>query len=75
MITAGTYIGTGTDQDKNAVGLPYSHALTVLGTLKVTSSTNGTEHHLVKIRNPWGQEFYNGNWSDKSFIWTDDLLE
>ena len=28
---------------------------------------------LLKIRNPWGHKEWNGDWSDKSKLWTDDL--
>ena len=36
MVTNGTPTGTGNDQDSNADGLPYNHALTVLRVLTVT---------------------------------------
>ena len=28
---------------------------------------------LYKIRNPWGKENFNGDWSDASELWTEDL--
>jgi len=28
---------------------------------------------LAKIRNPWSREGWDGPWSDKSSLWTDDL--
>ena len=28
---------------------------------------------LVKLRNPWGEKEFNGDWSDKSSKWTDEL--
>ena len=42
-------------------GLPSGHAYTLLGAVKLS---NGTK--LLKIRNPWGSEVYNGPWSDGS---------
>ena len=30
MITSGSYTGTGSDQDKNAFGLPYNHAFSIM---------------------------------------------
>ena len=65
MMTAGTFVGTGSDQDKNELGLPYDHALTLLGTKTITSQ-QGAETKLVKIRNPWAVETYHGPWSDQS---------
>jgi len=44
------------------------HAYTVLG---VKELSNGVK--LVKLRNPWGLEGYNGDWSDKSPLWTPEL--
>lgn len=30
-------------------------------------------HRLVNIRNPWGNFEWNGNWSDNSPLWTEDI--
>jgi hypothetical protein len=30
---------------------------------------------LVKMRNPWGEGEWKGDWSDKSDLWTDELRE
>lgn len=32
-------------------------------------------YSLVKLRNPWGQGEWNGDWSDKSEIWTDSIKQ
>lgn len=29
----------------------------------------------MQLRNPWGVETFKGRWSDKSHLWTDDLLK
>ena len=47
------------------------HAYTTLGTTTVTK--DGNEVRLVKVRNPWGAEDYNGPWSDNSNLWTPEL--
>ena len=60
------------DKYMNEVGLNLSHAYTVLGTKTLTDKDN-KKIRLVKIRNPWGEETYNGAFSDKSDLWTDDL--
>ena len=35
----------------------------------------GEDVRLVKVRNPWGEEGYNGPWNDSSELWTDDLRQ
>ena len=72
MITAGSYGGS--NQDKNSVGIPNNHAFSIMYPLTVTDD-RGKLHRLVCIRNPWGQEYFNGDWSDSSSLWTDDLRE
>ena len=32
-------------------------------------------HQLLKIRNPWGNEEWDGDWSDKSQLWTQEMKE
>lgn len=58
---------TGTAHDyQNARGLSYSHAYTVLGVTEVDGNK------LVKMRNPWGAEKYEGPWSDSDTTnWTE----
>ena len=65
MVTAATFQGTGSDKDQNSLGVPYSHALTILGSVKLSDGTK-----LLKLRNPWAKETYFGPWSDKSDEWT-----
>ena len=74
MVTNGTPTGTGSDQDSNADGLPYNHALSVMRVLTVTDD-EGESHRLVELRNPWGMERFFGDWSDSSDRWTESLLE
>ena len=68
MITAGSYSDGGSDQDKNENGVPYSHAYTVLSTFTLEDGTR-----LVRIRNPWNLESFDGDWSDRSETWTEAL--
>jgi hypothetical protein len=48
------------------------HAYTLLGTHEVTNAS-GKSIKLCKVRNPWSSELWDGPWSDKSDLWTDDL--
>lgn len=54
----------------NQYGLVYNHSYTLLGSAQLS---NGTR--LVKMRNPWGKETFNGNWSDYSNYWTNKFRE
>lgn len=73
-ITMGTPFGNGSDQETNEFGLPFMHAFTILGVTTVIDESNYV-HRLVSIRNPWGEEWYFGDWSDSSDRWTDSLRE
>ena len=53
-------------------GLSIMHAYTVLGPQVLTDEA-GNEIKLIKMRNPWGAEDYDGAYSDKSSLWTDAL--
>jgi len=69
MITTGTPAGDQmTDQQSNDLGIALMHAYTVLGTYTLSDGTR-----LVRIRNPWGEEGFHGDWSDASAKWTSIL--
>lgn len=34
---------------------------------------DGQSIHLIKLRNPWGEVEWNGNWSPTSDLWTKEL--
>ncbi len=44
-------------------GLIKGHAYSVTGANVLT--VKGKEVKLIRIRNPWGQKEWNGDWSDK----------
>jgi calpain-15 len=62
---------TGTNE--NAAGnLATSHAYSSLAIIDIQS--RGKPVTLVKIRNPWGTELWDGDWSDESHLWTPELM-
>ena len=52
------------------VGLVEGHAYTLISFTQITTS-QGKKVYLFKIRNPWSQGEWNGDWSDKSKLWDD----
>ena len=69
-MSCASHHGTGSDKDTNDKGLPYMHAFTINGTVKLSDGTK-----LIKIRNPWGSEWYEGPWSDSGNKWTEKYKE
>ena len=53
----------GNNQDKNEYGLAFGHMYTVFSAHEV-----GGER-LIRVRNPWGAETYEGPWSDGDSNW------
>lgn len=49
-------------------GLVSGHLYTLLGAVELS---NGVR--LLKLRNPWGSEMYNGPYSDCDDSWTPEL--
>ena len=63
---------TDSDRDKQkAVGLVEGHAYTIISAKSAIH--NGQRIKLLKIRNPWGDTEWKGNWSDNSQLWNDEL--
>jgi len=55
-----------------AMGLLRNHAYTIVSIIEL-EMRDGDIQKLLKIRNPWGTLEWNGDWSDDSQLWTDDL--
>ena len=59
--------GTSGNDDVEDVGLTQGHAFTVLGIHEIKGE------RVIRLRNPWGEGEFNGDWSDYSSKWTEDL--
>ena len=57
----------------DGVGLSAGHAYTVLGVMEIETA-DGVEK-VVRLRNPYGNGEFNGDWSDYSKKWTPELKE
>mmetsp|Transcript_16055 Transcript_16055/g.17391 ORF Transcript_16055/g.17391 Transcript_16055/m.17391 type:complete len:757 (-) Transcript_16055:897-3167(-) len=55
-------------RQKNSMGLIAGHSYTIISA-KLTSKGD----KLLKIRNPWGSIEWNGDWSDSSPLWTEEM--
>lgn len=54
------------------LGLVGNHSYGLLDVREVTLADGSTEK-LVKLRNPWGDFEWNGDWGDESDLWTPEL--
>ena len=52
-----------------STGLIASHAYSIIGIFDLKEENL----KLVKLRNPWGEKEYNGDWSDKSPKWNEKI--
>jgi hypothetical protein len=70
IMTAGTSVDI-FSLDIEGVGLSPGHAYTVLGVMEIDTG-KGIEK-VVRLRNPYGNGEFNGDWSDYSNKWTPEL--
>ena len=70
VMTAGTF-GGDVDIDLEEVGLYNGHAYTLIKIYKV--KTKKGEEKLLKLKNPWGNCEFTGEWSDYSKKWTPEI--
>jgi len=49
-----------------------SHVYSLIGAVELKKDGK-TVKRLIKMRNPWGRERYNGPWNDEDSQWTDDF--
>jgi calpain-15 len=55
-----------------SLGLIGNHSYGLLDA-KIVKLSNGLEEKLVRLRNPWGDFEWKGDWSDDSDLWTPEL--
>ena len=61
---------TSSNPNIEKVGLVDGHAYTLVSFHQIKTS-QGKTVYLFRIRNPWSQGEWNGDWSDKSKLWDD----
>ena len=61
---------TSSNPNIEKVGLVDGHAYTLVSFHQITTS-QGKTVYLFRIRNPWSQGEWSGDWSDKSKLWDD----
>ena len=71
----------GADEEENLSGskigkknLVPSHVYSLLSVVEVNHYSRGLQR-LIRMRNPWGNKEWKGDWSDESPLWTEDLLK
>ena len=61
--------------EEGLMGLIPGHAYTLLDVRDLYGDAGNKEHTLIKIRNPWNTDTWNGPWRDDDPNWTDSYLE
>ena len=69
-LTKGYLMAAGTNMYAEGVGLVRGHAYTIL--LVKEAIVKGEQLRLMRLRNPWGFQSYNGDWCDNSKRWNHD---
>lgn len=70
LVAAGTKPHPTIPEFRKPNGLIMGHAYSILDTDIV--NRNGREVRLIQLRNPWGKDEWNGDWSDTSSLWTEE---
>jgi hypothetical protein len=87
IMAAGTddISGTGNDAFNDRIGLSGNHAYSLLAAYEIVNDrgnkralrqgepSNPSNERIVKMRNPWGEKEWKGDWADGSGKWTPQL--
>jgi len=67
------FAGSKGDSDTNTTseGVVCNHAYSVLSVHEI--KVRNENIRLLRLRNPWGNQEWQGDWSDKSNLWTPAL--
>ena len=63
---------SGLNNNLSSLGLLTNHAYSIISVHEITTRS-GESIKLLKIRNPWGNFEWNGDWSDNSNKWTTQI--
>jgi calpain-15 len=72
LITGGTpgqSMWQETDDRPDGSGLVPGHAYSIIQVVEAKGNK------LLNLRNPWGNFEWDGNWSDSSFLWTEEMKQ
>jgi len=72
LMGAGTS-GNGDNTEYNSCGIAMSHAYSILAAFNMTES-DGSQHKMFLMRNPWGLTSYSKDWHKGDSRWTDALV-
>lgn len=64
----------GSGENVDSTGIVSGHAYSLISVHEF-SLDDDTLVRLCKLRNPWGEGEWKGDWSDESELWTDELRE
>jgi prophage tail gpP-like protein len=64
IVTCSTPVFKSKDSDLNAIGINLAHAYSILDTLVVSDNSRNMQERLIYIRNPWGEDYFKGSYSD-----------
>lgn len=74
--TAGFLMGAACGCDKESTVPPEEYqekGLLMLHAYSIISVVSIDRNRLLQLRNPWGSQVWNGDWSDQSPLWTDEM--
>ena len=71
ILTTGSFQGTGNHFNSTAKGISNGHAYTILDAKEFVGHSMSLR--LLKLRNPWGNTEWKGDYSDSCPKWTDEL--